>query len=131
MPILALKYSLFVFLAVCALLQLAAIRNNLKGLLFFKNRSLTTGLSIVVLIGVAACFFTWNYFNAIGVIEGSQQAGFFALSASLAILVTLFASSWINRSLNLQVKTPKSGLPALENATFLQLLRNTWVKKSK
>jgi len=131
MLILAFKYSILVFLAVCAILQLAAVHNNLRGLQFVKNRGLAISISLVVLTGTIAVFFTWNYINAVGVIEGSQQAEFFAISGTLALLFSLLVSSLINRSMPTQGTSAKSGLQALENATFLQLLRNNWVKQSK
>ena len=131
MLILAFKYSILVFLAVCAILQLAAVHNNLRGLQFVKNRGLAISISLVVLIGTIAVFFTWNYINAVGVIEGSQQAEFFAISGTLALLFSLLVSSLINRSMPTQGTSAKSSLQALENATFLQLLRNNWVKQSK
>ena len=131
MLILAFKYSVLVFLAVCALLQLAAIRNHLRGLQFIKNRGLEISISIIILVAVAGLFFFWNYFNAVGVIEGSQQAEFFAISGTLALIFTLLVSSLINRSMQKHETSSKHGLQALENATFLQLLVNFWVKQSK
>jgi hypothetical protein len=122
MSILALEYSVPIFLSVCAILQLAAVRNNLRGLLFFKLRGLTIAICTLVLIASAAFFFTWNYFNAIGVIEGSQQAEFFALSGTLGLLFSLLISSAINRSLQPSGNPLRSGFQALENATFIQLL---------
>jgi hypothetical protein len=126
---LGLKYGGLVFVAVVGVLQAAAARNNLHGLLFFKNKTwaylwavLTTGFALAV-------FFIWNYHFATGIIEGSQQAELFALWALAALIFTLIVSSLIRYRFGQTTEATKEGLEALNHSSYFGALRAKYFGK--
>jgi hypothetical protein len=128
---LALIYSGLVFCAVTGVIQAAAAHNNLRGILFFQKNitayifaCLTCGFSLFV-------FFIWNYRYETGVIEGSQQAGLFALSAVLAIIFTLVLSSIIKFSSLQERSSGLTGLAFFKKATLFSIFRRKLVSKER
>jgi hypothetical protein len=126
---LGLKYGGLVFVAVVGVLQAAAARNNLHGLLFFKNKSwaylwalLTTGFALAI-------FFTWNYHFATGIIEGSQQAELFALWALAALIFTLIVSSLIKYRSARTSEASKGGIETLHETSYFGALRAKYFGK--
>jgi hypothetical protein len=127
MFLLSFRYSLFVFVAVVGILQAASSYNNLQGLSFFKKK-LTGYLFALVTTGSAlTAFFTWNYWLATGIIEGSQQFGLFILSALVALIFTLALSSAIKHSNFNLVISPTEGIESLKNTTIFRI----WRKKAR
>jgi hypothetical protein len=104
-------------------LQAAAAHNNLWGLLFFRRRLYANLFAAVTIIPALAAFFTWNYYNATGVIQGAQQAGLFTLGIVIALVFTLVLSSLLNRTRLPQCGFPREGLDALREETFFRLIR--------
>jgi hypothetical protein len=130
----SLNYCLLVFIAVVGVLQLAAVYNNLRGLLFFPRKIYSLVFAVFAIVVALFAFFAWNDYNKIMVggsqqiltVEGSQQTGSFVLSAAAAILFTLIASSLLNyRRLN-SCKDQQDGLDTLRESTFFQVIRNLW-----
>lgn len=124
----SLNYCLLVFIAVVGVLQLAAVYNNFRGLLFFpvKIYSLIFG---IIAVGLALTgFFFWYDLNDI-IVEGSQQTGSFVLSAALGIIFTLVFSSIVNYRRFNSVKPQQDGLDTLQQSTFFQAIRNNGDKK--
>jgi hypothetical protein len=124
-------YCGLVFCAVAGVLQAAAAYNNLKGLLFFKKR-----LSAYIFAGLAAgfslfVFFIWNYRYATGMIEGSQQAGYFALSAAAAVFFTLIVSSIIKYSSLKDRSNSLTGLTFFRKATWFSVFRQKMTSKNQ
>jgi hypothetical protein len=107
--------------------QAAAVYNNLRGLMYFKNKTITIILACILVLPALWYFGTWNQHNPTGVIEGSQQAGFFFLSMLIALIATLILSSIINRNLR-RPGASSAGLEALREATFFQVLRKWWTR---
>ena len=128
---LALIYGGLVFCAVAGVMQAAAAYNNLKGLLFFKKKvtayifaGLTVGFSLFV-------FFVWNYHYATGQIEGSQQAGYFALFTAVAVIFTLILSAIIKDS-SLQDRSSRlTGLTFFRKATWFSVFRQNLASKDR
>jgi hypothetical protein len=119
---LSLKYGLLVFGAVLGVIQAAAEYNNLRGLLFFKNR-LYTCIFATIAIGVPlGLFFRWNYLFTTGIIAGTQQTGLFVLSVLAAVILTLIISSLINIRYYPQCTAQLSGLEALRERTFFRAI---------
>jgi len=121
---LALEYLLFIFVASCGVLQLAAVHSRLEGLSFFKKPlagNLFGGLAIV---GAFVWFFAIENRNVPG-LEGSQQLGFFSLGAFLAIVFTLAVSSIVKAGMAPpQMESGRErGLDALKGMTYFQAIR--------
>jgi hypothetical protein len=121
----SLNYCLLVFIAVVGVIQLAALHNNFRGLLFFPHRIYTLAFACLATGSSLFVFFTWYDFHKI-VVEGSQQTGSFVASAAAAIIFTLICSSILNYRRFHPVKTQKEGLEVLRESTFFQALHNHW-----
>jgi hypothetical protein len=124
-------YCGLVFCAVVGVIQAAAAHNNLRGLLFFRKYAtayifafLTSGFSLFV-------FFIWNYRYETGIIEGSQQAGLFALSAILAVIFTLVLSAIIKYSSFKEHSSSLSGLAYFKKATLFSIFRRKLASKER
>ena len=91
------EYCIFVFTAVIGLLQLIATCNQLKGMLFMRNRPITLVLSIAAILFA----FWWFFFrdNRLDTVmrrtglEGAQQFSVFCWTTFAALVVTLVLSS--------------------------------------
>jgi uncharacterized membrane protein YhfC len=122
---LSLDYCLLVFIAVVGVIQLAALYNNLRGLLFFPRRIYTLSFACIAIAAALFAFFTWNDFHKV-IVEGSQQTGSFVTSAAAAIIFTLICSSILNsRRLN-PGKPEREGLEGLRKCTYFQAVNNHW-----
>lgn len=128
---LALIYSGLVFCAVAGVLQAAAAYNNLKGMLFFKKKvpayifaGLTIGFSLFV-------FFVWNYRYPTGMIEGSQQAGYFALATAVAVIFTLILSGIIKDSSLKELSRGPTGLAFFRKATWFAVFRQKLLSRNR
>jgi hypothetical protein len=120
---LSLEYCYLVFIAGVGILQAAAAWNDLKGLLFYRNKGCSYLFSALAVIPALIYFFTWNKGHATGIIEGSQQALLFTGSVFLAVFTTLLISSLINHNLR-QPAIRKKGLEALREISFYSALKN-------
>jgi hypothetical protein len=123
-------YCGLVFIAVTGVLQIAATHNNLKGLSFFNNKlaayifaALTIGFAMVI-------FFIWNYHFATGIIEGSQQAGYFALTTGIAVVFTILVAGIINSSSLTVPAARQNGLASLRKSTWFSLIRQKLASKN-
>jgi hypothetical protein len=122
-----LEYMIPVFMAGLGVIQAAAAHNSLKGMLFFRHKAITYLFSAIMLLPALYYLFTWNQRNVTGIIEGSQQAGFFFLAMLIALIVTLIVSSIINAGLGRPLK-PLAGLDALRETTFFKTVQS-WFSK--
>ena len=119
-----LDYCLFVFLATLGVVQIAASRNCLVGLLFIRHRPSSFMLGTALTVGVFLWFFLSeprNIADTGGGLDGNQTAGYFAISAGSAVILTLLLSSLINRYLPRDGPIA-SGLDALRGTTYLRAL---------
>ncbi len=119
----SLNYCLLVFIAVLGVMQLAALNNNFRGLLFFHHRIYTLGFAVIAIGSALYAFFTWNDFHTI-IVEGGQQTGSFVLSTAAGIIFTLVCSSVLNNRRLASGKTRQDGLEVLRESTFFQAFRN-------
>jgi hypothetical protein len=87
-------------------------------------------LAYALIAPVMLAFFTWNYRNPVGIIEGAQQAGLFSLASVAAVAVTLFLGSVFNHSLLRAKERPQSCLDALKERTFFQAIWSRYFWKS-
>jgi hypothetical protein len=119
---LATEYFLLVLCAAIGFIQLAAARARLNGLLLSQQRVLNRVLAGILIAPGAIFFFTWNYRNPVGIIEGSQQAGLFSLATLGAVGVCLVLGSILNRFRSEQRKPCPPSIEALKDRTFFQAL---------
>jgi magnesium-transporting ATPase (P-type) len=119
----SLNYCLLVFIAVVGVIQLAALNNNFKGLLFFSQPLFTLAFAIVAIGSALFVFFTWYNFRSL-VVEGSQQTGSFVASTLAAIIFSLVGSSLVNYRRFNPGKPGQKGLEALRKSTFFQAIFN-------
>ncbi len=123
---LTLEYFLFVTVAAMGFIQFAAARGGLKGLLFSQNFRFNRSLAISLALPPMVAFFTWNYRNPVGIIEGAQQAGLFSLAVLSAVAFTMIMSSVLNhRKLSSQTQ-PISCMEDLKTMTFFQAFRKRY-----
>ena len=74
-------------------------------------------------------FFYWNQRNAVGVIEGPEQAGLFFLAMAAALLFTLLWGSLVNHWRLRGNVTHSAGLEALRENTWFQAVWRHWVSR--
>ncbi len=125
-------YLLFVFIAACGVIQLAAAYSKLWGLLFFKKRVPSYIFAAVAIGGAFGWFFGCdNHMEEImhTGLEGAQQVRFFLLATIVAAFFTLILSSVINRGLSSSSEQPevsagitKEGLDTLREENYLRAL---------
>lgn len=119
-----LDYCLLGFLATLGVVQMAAARNGLSGLLFVRHRPASFLLGMALAVGVFLWFFLSeprNIADTEGGLDGNQTAGYFTVSAGSAVILTLFVSSLSNRYLPRDGPF-SAGLDALRETTYLRSL---------
>lgn len=146
--VLANEYRLLIFVAVLGVIQLAAARAGLRGLLFApgtvrirfwpsgRRWTLTylhfsylfAGITVLPALGF---FFVWNQYNGTGIIQGSEQSGLFVLSTGAAGIFSLIVSSLINQWRLQGNQTQAEGLEALKDITWFQAVWRRWVRRSR
>ncbi len=126
---LATVYCGLIFIAVVGVLQAAASHNNLKGLLFFRKKGTGYFFGALALGFSLFTFFIWNSRYATGVIEGSQQAGLFALSTGAAVLFTFVLSSLIKNAALRDIGPFQTGLAFFRKATWFSFIRQKLASK--
>ena len=90
------------FAAVLGVLQASSAYAGRSKMCFF-NRPVHAYIFTVLTTGPAMVgFFTWNWRNATGLIEGSQQFMYFSLACACAVGLSLLLS-WSVRHAGLQV----------------------------
>lgn len=116
------EYFLMVFCSALGFIQIASAKSRLKGLLVSQKPALNQLIAGILLVPGAFFFFTWNYRNPVGIIEGSQQAGLFSLAVLAAIGATAITASVLNHTQLKSNEAVPSGLEALKSRTFLQAM---------
>ena len=121
-------YVLFIFLASLGVVQLAALRNGLKGLCFIRNPSLNLALALALVAGSFLWFFFSEPRNLPDTgdgLDGNQQAMYSVAAAVSAVLFTLTTTSLINIGIGRREDKQESGLQALRHSTYFTALRRT------
>lgn len=144
--VLALEYSILVFVAGLGVIQAAAANAGLRGLLFapgtvrirfypsgrrwtLSYHAFSYAFAAITVLPSLGFFFVWNSRNATGIIQGSEQAGFFVLGMALAVILTLIVSSLINQWRLQHNQTKAEGLEALKDITWFQALWRRWMRR--
>lgn len=124
---LAFEYYGLVLLLSMAAIQAAASYSGLRGIVFFRNNTLSYIVSALVSLPCFIALLTWNWRNPTGIIEGAQQFYIFMLSMVSAIGFTIVLSSLINHRRFRDNQQPLSGgFESLRERTFFQALRLRW-----
>ncbi len=119
-----LDYCLLGFLATLGVVQMAAARNGLTGLVFVRHRPTAFLLGMALAVGVFLWFFLSeprNIADTEGGLDGNQTAGYFTVSAGTAVILTLLVSSLSNRYLTRDGPFA-AGLDALRETTYIRSL---------
>lgn len=126
-------YSLWVFTSALGVVQFAAVRSNLHGLVVFRNRPRFTQAASVALVVLSfAWFFASGDRNVPDTgegLDGVEQARFFAIAGAAAVAALAAVSSIVNRRWAAdneraaptgaaELLWPPEGLDRLERATF-------------
>jgi hypothetical protein len=129
------QYFLWVFIAAIGVVQLAAARSRLRGLLFFKREALAYLFALLAIGGSYGWFFGWDRLDTVmrkTGLEGSQQFLYFFLGTLAAGGFTLVVSSLLQAYLwNGQSKGKGSGqgLDALKEMSYFQAIRQSFKGK--
>lgn len=121
-------YVLFIFLASLGVVQLAALKNRLRGLCFIRNPLLNLTLALALVAGSFLWFFISEPRNLPDTgdgLDGNQQAMFSVAAAISAVLFTLAATSLINLGIGKDGDKQDSGLQAMRQDTYFSTLRRT------
>jgi hypothetical protein len=118
-----------------AVLQIAAARGDLRGMMFLPSKRVTAALGFLALAGAFAWFFASeprNYADDAGGLNGNEDAGLFCLACVLAIAFTLLSTSAINWKLGRDKTSHPGGIEALRETTFLRAfcgaVRRLWTR---
>ena len=124
----AADYVLFIFLASLGVVQLAALKNRLKGLYFIRIPLLNFVAALVLVAGSFLWFFVSeprNLPDTGGGLDGNQQAMFSVAAAVGAVLFTLATTSLLNAGLGRGEELKGTGLQALRQMNYFIALRRT------
>ena len=124
----AADYVLFIFLASLGVVQLAALKNRLKGLYFIRIPLLNFVAALVLVVGSFVWFFVSeprNLPDTGGGLDGNQQAMFSVAAAVGAVLFTLATTSLLNAGLGRGEELKGTGLQALRRTNYFIALRRT------
>ena len=124
----AADYALFIFLASLGVVQLAALKNELKGLYFIRIPLLNFVAALVLVAGSFVWFFVSeprNLPDTGGGLDGNQQAMFSVAAAVGAVLFTLAATSLLNSGFGRGEELKGTGLQALRRTNYFIALRRT------
>ena len=142
------EYRILVFVAVTGIIQVAAANAGLRGLLFapgtVRIRFFPSGkrwtltyfhfsylFAAITVLPTLGFFFVWNYHNATGIVQGSEQSGMFVLSTGAAGIFSLVVSSLINQWRLQRNRTQAEGLEALKDVTWFQAVYRRWIERKK
>jgi hypothetical protein len=119
-----LEYFLFVFMASCGVIQIAAAYSRLHGLMFFR-RPLWGYVFAAVVTPLAFLWFFKSENRNVPGLEGSQQFGDFCLGFIAAVVFSALFSSLLRArdALHLGEGEAPEGLEALREMTYLQAIR--------
>jgi hypothetical protein len=94
---LTLQYLLFIFVAAVGVIQIAAARAGLRGLLLTTSRGSSFALGVVLVVGGFSWFFGILDRNVRG-LEGMEQAVLFVPAGIAAVAATFVVSSLLHRA---------------------------------
>lgn len=138
------EYLLFVFTASVGVLQLVAVRTELKGLLFFKRPALAYFTALLAIGGAFYWFFGLGDPMDMAMhltgdpemrktgLEGREQFFGFCIAAFLAVFFTVTVSSLIDMLRDKPQSNDDenaSGLDALKRKSYLEAIKHSFRSK--
>ena len=137
----ALDYFVAVFASGVGVIQLAASTARLDGLLLFKSPIFARGFGLGLPLAAAAWFFTSeprNINDFEGGLDANEQAITLFLGVLASVVVSLVASSLVNRGMSRAEVRPEDGFDALRHTSYIRALsgnlrywRRVWPKRMK
>ena len=125
----ATDYLILIFVASIGVIQIAASVGGLRGLLIFKSPLLSLGSGLTLAIAAFVWFFSTtnrniNDYN--GGLDGNTQALLFFLGSLAGVVATFLGSSIINLKMVSEKPSPKAGLDALRDTSYLKALSHSF-----
>ena len=117
-------YFIFVFIASCGAIQLAAAYSKLKGLLFLPRIVPNYIFAALAIGGAFGWFFTHDSRNVPG-LEGAQLSRGVALAALAAIVFTLIVTSLLKIRVKSRIRN-EPGLDALKKMGYLGAIKHSF-----
>lgn len=119
-------YLLFVFIACCGALQIAAAHSKLRGISFFQ-KALTGYLFGALAIIMAYVWFFISEERSLPFLEGPDKVGLAFLGWILAFLFTILVSSVVKARLRhsgekVEQTNPGAGFDTLKRMTYFQAI---------
>ena len=105
---LSLEYFSLVFLAAMGVLQAAAGHGERTRFFFFKQKVHGYFFGALTVAPAMTGFFTWNYRNPTGIIEGTQQFFLFLFAVGSAMLMSALITQFVKSTV---IMPDKYGLP--------------------
>ena len=126
-------YTLWVFLSALGVLQFAAARSGLAGLLFLRRWPRATSYASAALVVASFAWFfgseVRNVPDTVSGLDGVTQSFWFAVGAGGAVAVTFLGTSALNRGWGAGYRWdpstqpwPPAGFDLLERTTFVRAL---------
>ena len=124
----AVDYLILVFIASLGVIQLAGLKNDLKGLYLLKYPKLNLILGLVLFVSPFVWFFLTEFRNVSdtdGGLNGNQQAFLFVFGSLGAVIFTLFITSLFGIRKKWEEPLTISGLETLRQFNYLHVIRWT------
>lgn len=130
------EYFLFIFFASLAVIQAASAWQNLKFILFLKNRTLSFALGLLVIISSYYWFF-YGGGRDVRDTGGNKQLFLFPVAVLSSTVFTLLFSSLIHARKTRQEESKKEvplareGIEVLKEMTYWQAVRQILLLRKK
>ena len=121
----SIAYFIFITVTSMGVVQFAASRYNLEGLLIFRSLFITRMIGLVLPIGASLWFFTSenrNISDHLGGLSGNAVALTFFLGTTAGWLITAIISSAVNTNTHVESSKPVLGITALQDTTYFRAL---------
>ncbi len=127
-----LDYMILIFLASVGVIQLAALKNGLKGIYLVRPSVLNLALALALTCGSFIWFFTSEPRNlpddTLG-LDGNRQAGFYLIGSVGAVVFTLLVTSLLHRVYNGKaLPSNEAGLDALRSSGYATALKGAFIR---
>ena len=130
----SIAYFIFITVASVGVIQFAASRHKLDGLMIFRSLFITRMVSVILPIGASIWFFTSenrNISDHLGGLSGNAVALTFFLATATGWLITAIISSAVHTRAQLGSDKLILGITALQDKTYFRALQMIIHNRSK